>query len=387
MAKRRFELPGIQDLSKEQDTALARPVRGQHLIVGGPGTGKSVLALLRARRHDRQRQEYLFLVFNHLLNRASSQLYGKGLTSRTWDSWFREVLRTSSGRVPVLGSTDGGYQPIDWAGVEEIIHDLPKGETSKARPLLVIDEGQDMPRQFYEALANLGFEDFFVVADQNQQITEANSTRRDIENCLAIETEEVIELRRNYRNGYRVAKLANEFYTGDPASPRPELPKAAPSDVPRLFEYDERDIDTVARRILLFADRDPQQLVGVIAPNNRVRKRYLCALRSVQVKVDNPRPIVWTFHGDDRGAVVFEEGGIAVINAQSCKGLEFDAVVLADVDEHFVSRRDPDEAKRLFYVMVARARDRVFMFMKRGGRKEILRVLPPDREILRREEM
>ena len=45
MARRRFELPGIQDLSKEQEAARALPRRGRHLIVGGPGTGKSVLAL------------------------------------------------------------------------------------------------------------------------------------------------------------------------------------------------------------------------------------------------------------------------------------------------------------------------------------------------------
>ena len=54
MAKRKFELPGIQDLSKEQEAARALPSEGQHLIVGGPGTGKSVLALIRGRRHARE---------------------------------------------------------------------------------------------------------------------------------------------------------------------------------------------------------------------------------------------------------------------------------------------------------------------------------------------
>ena len=64
--RRKFELPGIQDLSKEQEAARALPREGQHLIVGGPGTGKSVLALIRSRRHQRERDDYLFLVFrNH----------------------------------------------------------------------------------------------------------------------------------------------------------------------------------------------------------------------------------------------------------------------------------------------------------------------------------
>ena len=77
MAKRRFELPGIQDLSKEQEAARALPKEGQHLIVGGPGTGKSVLALIRARRHQRDGDDYLFLVFNHLSTAAAANSSAK----------------------------------------------------------------------------------------------------------------------------------------------------------------------------------------------------------------------------------------------------------------------------------------------------------------------
>ena len=108
MAKRRYELPGIQELSKEQETTRALPSEGQHLIIGGPGTGKSVLALIRTRRHQRERDEYLFLVFNHLLDRASGQLFGDDLAKqdvdrmvsgnvrgRSWVNPFPEWSRTT----------------------------------------------------------------------------------------------------------------------------------------------------------------------------------------------------------------------------------------------------------------------------------------------------
>ena len=186
MAKRRFELPGIQDLSKEQETARALPKEGQHLVIGGPGTGKSVLALLRARRHRDDRDDYRFLVFNHLLDRASGQLFGNGLASRTWDRWFRGVFREAAGEsVPLQEPNDNGFREIDWAAVDAILQALPDGEASRW-PFLVIDEGQDMPPEFYGALASLGFEHFFVVADQNQQITEANSSRKEIQDCLGL---------------------------------------------------------------------------------------------------------------------------------------------------------------------------------------------------------
>ena len=49
------------------------------------------------------------------------------------------------------------------------------------------------------------------------------------------------------------------------------------------------------------------------------------------------RPGIVTFWGDERPQVRFEEGGILVINAKACKGLEFDTVVLADIDEYITS--------------------------------------------------
>ena len=101
MARRRFELPGIQDLSKEQEDARALPKEGQYLVIGGPGTGKSVLALLRARRYQRDGDSYVFLVYNHLLNRASHQLFGTELESETWMRWFRSLFyRMTKTRVP-----------------------------------------------------------------------------------------------------------------------------------------------------------------------------------------------------------------------------------------------------------------------------------------------
>ena len=387
MAGRKFALPGIQDLGKEQEAARALPKEGQHLIVGGPGTGKSVLALIRARRHHRERDDYRFLVFNHLLHRASGQLFGPGLAGRTWVGWFLDTFEEITGRpVPRLEPNDKGWRAIDWRGVDAIVGALPRGD-EPPRPFLVIDEGQDMPPEFYRALVHLGFDRFFVVADQNQQITDANSSRQELQDCLAIDTHDVIELRQNYRNHYPVARLARAFCSGDPASPPPELPAPAPGAVPILYRYEAERLDEVARGILRLADRDPSTLIGVIAPNNPVRERYVEALRSVEVRLDNPRPPVETYHGEHRTEVAFDEGGLLVVNAQACKGLEFDTVVLADVDEHYFRRGDPDVARRLFHVMVARARERVFLFMRRGGRKEVEAILPADRDVLRRQEM
>ena len=141
---RRFELPGIQDLTKEQERVRALPLEGQHLIVGGPGTGKSVVALMRARRLAADGAHYRFLVYNHLLNRASRQLY-ESVSSGTWMHWFSQQFREITCReVPLLakeGKSD--FREIDWECASEIAESLPPSNPGvEEPPFLVIDEAR-----------------------------------------------------------------------------------------------------------------------------------------------------------------------------------------------------------------------------------------------------
>jgi len=386
MAKRRFQLPGIQDLSKEQEDARALPMEGQHLIVGGPGTGKSILALLRARRLAQENVDYVFLVYNHLLNESSRQLLDGSLVSNTWNIWFSRLYREATGdSIPTIDAPPGSdWRPTDWI---EVLNCISNIEPEIRQTTLVVDEGQDMPPEFYQALVNLGFENFFVMADQNQQITDGlNSTRRDIETSLGLETSDVIELTNNYRNKYPIARLAREFYTGDPASPPPELP-AMPSisiKTPLCHEYEVQNFDKLIRRILKTADRDPSKLIGILTFKNQDRVRYFDALQSCDVPLDNPNPIINTSSSNGKNKVSFDQGGVLVINAQNCKGLEFDTVFIADVNSYICNENNKDNVMRLFYVMVARAIDRVILLKKEGQHCPVDSILPVDEAILER---
>ena len=383
MAKRRFELPGIQDLSKQQEAALALPKDGQHLIVGGPGTGKTVLGLIRVLRHARDGDPHVFLVHNHLLHRWSVELSGETLSSTTWIKWFgRKIWKITGQLLPTKGAEpSSGFRSIDWDGVWALVKRV--GPVRNA-PYLVIDEGQDMPPEFYRTLVRLGFERLFVAADQNQRITDAHSSRKDIETELGIETKDVVELTDNYRNSAPVARLARVFYTDDPASPRPVLPerRGVPASI---VHYPPERFAEICQRIVRLVDRDPTTLVGVLAPNNDVRQRFLDGLCAVERDaLDHDPPVIETFHGDHRPDVRFDEGGILVINCQACKGLEFDVAVLADIDRHYYRPDDREGAMKLFYVMVARARERVVLLRRSGVESRIEEILPRDRDVLRK---
>lgn len=397
--ERRYGLPGIDDLTKEQEAVLALPARGRHLIVGGPGTGKTVVCLLRARRHARNGEDYTFLVWNHLLHRAAGAAFDGELRAETWMSWFWKLFRSVFGQsVPTLEPNDGStWRPTDWGGVKQAIEDRPAARNGTPDfPLLVIDEGQDMPPDFYDSLNQLGFEDILVAADQNQQIKDGeNSSIRELGRDVLLGAGDVTRLTYNHRNSYPIARLAREFCTDDPASPRPELPPRRGRTVytPPLYDLsgyvNNAALPRIARNILKHWDQDPRRLIGVIAPNNAVRQRYLGAIREsfASVELDNGCPRIETFFGSRRPEVRFDRGGILVINAQACKGLEFDTVVLADIEEHRVEAADPDRAKKLFYVMVSRARSRVVMFMKRGANPKLEEIQPKDEAVLSRQSL
>ncbi len=388
MAARRWKLPGIQDLSKDQEAALACPPRGQFLIIGGPGTGKSVIATLRAMQFQLRNTDHIFLVYNHMLLEACKQLTGNELTSNTYLRWYRKQFEVTTGDKGLPRKKPSTPYPINWQAVSDRVANADRGGTGNSEcecECLVIDEGQDMPPEFYSTLIQMGYEDFFVAADQNQQITKDNSSRQDLEDCLAIDTEDVIELRYNYRNNYGVALLAQAFYTGDPASPRPMLPKRSQRlHTPKLyiFEPGPDAYVRIAQAICKYYRRDEERLIGILTPTNGVRERYLQALKGVLDRPDQDPVPISTYSSGNNINVRFDQGGIMVINAQSCKGLEFDTVVLADIDEHYFFPGNPEATMKLFYVMVSRARDRVFLMMKCKSKSPILELLPDDQSVL-----
>lgn len=385
---RRFTLPGIHELNKDQDEALALPVEGQHLIIGGPGTGKSVVALLRARRLAQNDKTYRTLVYNHLLDHSNRHLFSSEeiLSAKTWHAWFWGIYKHFFGSVPMLEpNSPNGFRPIDWDAVELQVQSLER-VSDQSDKYIVIDEGQDMPPAFYRTLAQLGFENFFVAADQNQQIhPDRCSSRQDIENSLAIEPDDTVELKTNYRNTRPIAQLARHFYTDDPASPRPDLPDPTPAaQTPELWAYDapnKAPLAAIADNILKLADRNPRKLIGIITPDKEVQRKFQDALCHANPVLDNGKPPIQSFVSGQRELPNFGEGGIMIINAHSCKGLEFDTVILADIDQH-KPKGELHALKARFYVMVSRAREQLILLRNGNLCPVVDGLLPTDLSIL-----
>jgi superfamily I DNA/RNA helicase len=381
MAKRAFKLPGVQDLNKDQDSVLMLPKAGQHLIIGGPGTGKSVVALLRVMQF-RDDNDYIFLVYNKVLETSTKQLLENNLKSKTWKWWFfDEVESLINEPVPKLDQFTPDF--------DSIISKLEILSSNNARSLqLIIDEGQDMPPKFYEAIICMGIKNIFVVADQNQQLTEQHSNRTELTTALGLEFKDVIELTQNWRNSYDIALLARHFYT-DPSSDPPNLPSENNKSIksPILFEYLEEDKTKMLATIIRKFDLNPSYLIGVIVPNNKVLEYYLNGLNELiglnSINLDNPPPNISSYRSGTKVNINFGEGGIVVLNSQSVKGLEFDVVFIADINEFRIRNNDLDPIKKSFYVMISRAIRQVILLKRKGATCDVDSILPIDQGLLK----
>ncbi|GEA51440.1 hypothetical protein VIN01S_22440 [Vibrio inusitatus NBRC 102082] len=256
---------------------------------------------------------------------------------------------------------------------------------------LIIDEGQDLPRGYYESLMELGFENFFIVGDQNQQITEDNSSRKELECILGLSemrepvSDKVIELEDNFRNTEPIARLCQHFHT-DRASPLPKLPERPSMFKPTLLNYST--VNACAETILRAADRDSGKLIGLIVPSEVKREDYVKKLSEIDIPRDNDKPLVSTYSSNqkqDNVNIDFSSGGIVVLCDKSVKGIEFDAVYVI-LDGLNIYNGDEDAMRKRLYVMTSRAKDELFLMQSAlYPNKPVEALLPSDLNILERD--
>jgi hypothetical protein len=178
------------------------------LIIGGAGTGKTVLAIARAQQLAKDGFRTLLVCYNELLGVELSKRIGGGpeLTAGTFHTLcLREAQRAgiavSSARDPAWWEDEAPSVLIDACSRNETIYDA-----------IVVDEGQDFSPIWLDALRCLtrGVEEapFFVFADPRQDLWRRGWN-------LAAEYPFTWELTRNMRNTLPIAKRVSAIAGGD----------------------------------------------------------------------------------------------------------------------------------------------------------------------------
>lgn len=376
--------PSYEDLSKEQDAiCVLAPLDGATLVSGPPGTGKTVVAFYRAEVAAKKQQTPRLIMYNNVLwkyssNASRNKKVKEGVN--TFFSWFGSWwIKTFKAKYVQVAP----YCP-DWDKMLPLVFSLATDAAARQRACeqwghLIIDEGQDFAKGFYQiaavVLAHASANGasgvaVTVLADENQRLSaDKNSCLAEIESSLAIPPARHYTLKKNYRNTYEIARAAAHFYCGL-RSGIPALPDGRHGNTPRLVRLD--DLDASVEMIRRFVANQSDLEVGVFLPNQAMQVKYYNKLVHRLKDVKGVRVQRFTSgdkeHGDAEALVFDRPGTVTVLCDNSCKGLEFDAVFIPELQAR---RWDPaaiDHMRMQFYVLSSRARQHLtFLYSAKAG--------------------
>ena len=388
----------VTRLTAEQEAVRNLSTDGRYVVTGPPGTGKSLLAVLRAARIMAQSKPVIVLSKNvplnsHLKESIAPSLQDieslktfdsdSGKSIRTYDSWSSSLWRrvpSAAGkeyrdrRGPMLATDpDWGY---DWITAADDV--LERHEPENARRMLeipdnvIVDEGQDLPAPFFEFLMRMCC-NVSVFADENQRIYTGMSTIEGIKSALKITKDggSVFEVRKNFRNTRQVAEVAAVFYVGLPTG-IPELPdRLGPKSAAVEFE----DLSSLASAIVGLAQRKRGTKVGS-GPSVGVvvlqGKRRMRELQSVLEQIADGLDIrLYEKEAFKERPFKFDEAeSVTLVTPWTMKGLEWDNVVV--VVDGFKLDETPEKLltqKMQAYVAASRPRSQLLLAWTRTRRK------------------
>lgn len=327
----------ILDFLDEQPTAV---------INGAAGTGKTMVAVEKARRHSVQNERVLFLCFNRMLRDYLNRQYKNGALRKDFENV--DFLTISALARQITGDME------NFEGLEQWLSDCyDKSKTFPYRHVIV-DEGQDFGLLGADAAKNSGASygcqivdslemvalgnggSFYLFYDRNQ-IVQGASTSAQLPDCI-LNSECKLTLHKNCRNTFEIATTSIKVLPKSKRKVNTEQgPKSgikphmyAVPDRTRQVEYINKAIDQ------LKATCDSIVLLSV---KNTLNNSVLSARTERENFGDYSRH--YTYRGKK---YLFS-------NCSKFKGLEADAIILIDVDSSTF-----DSGAMYFYVGASRAR-------------------------------
>lgn len=354
-------------LAPDQRSLLAgMPFDGHHLVNGPPGSGKSALAVQRAVMLALTGEPVTLLTRSNLLRQSlepdvTALGPEDGLTVSTVHRWLHDWNRSLTGD-PAPQTADGWF---DWPVLfQRAATRPPTGQG----PLLVIDEGQDLPSDFYRLCRLLGARTT-VFADECQRLTDTQSTLAEI--AAILKGQHRYDLTANHRNTRPVASLAARFHVGLTPPSLPERDGPAPV----LHRYDRAA--HVADHIVAHARRHPGRRTGVIL-RHTAHQLDLLALLERRLPAGRVTAYVGKAEAGRYRTLDLVRPGVTLLTRASAKGLDFDTVFVPDT--HLDAGDDPGGAalRMAYYVLITRARQELCLGYAGVTEPPLLRGVGPD---------
>jgi antitoxin component YwqK of YwqJK toxin-antitoxin module len=357
------------------------------MIIGPPGSGKTVIAKFRRDRLAAENKNVTLLMFNHVL----STYTGDAKTFFTWlGTWWSDV--TGGYRFPKTKVSKGPGKRAKWEwdyekamkGVE--VTYKPDFQQSGDWGHLILDEAQDFCQEAHALLASAqsiaqgenGSPSLMILADENQRLKAGeSSTIQEITDAHFADSDEIYELRQNYRNTKQIALVAAHFFTG--LKTGKPIPPDREGETPTIIR--SQSVRDAAKRIATYSRNNPSLEVGVLVRSHKTREKILRALEAEDFGAS-----VQTYHYRNAGNAKthrWDDGGmISVFCFASAKGLEFDAVFLPELQTIQIDAGNRDHTRMELYVMASRARSHLCFMVSADETAAIWELLPDDSKLL-----
>lgn len=354
-------------------------------IVGGPGTGKTVLAMSGMGLAGDRKQ--ILITYSKPL---SSMLYGCHIVSTTLHSF---CWRFGANIEKILGDFSYEYEFDDdansmfnnvinreygytnetrWPQWQKLIKAFLRLTNEQKAELtyddIFIDEGQDFPAEAFDFI-KLVCKRLVVTYDEAQEVGNENDsgatvlTRKAGVDCnyilrkLSLE-DSFYDLIDNFRNTVAIERVAKLFYNNygtNDFSLRVVAAGRPNGDKPKvlLTGLTQKLFDEIADNCYQL-----NKQVGVIVPDKLSFKQAKTFLDNAVVKGLLPKEKFFFKYGTesnmDRGGEKLNDTGVFLTSYQSSKGMEFDEVYILDCQKNLL--QSPSDKNR-FYVATTRAKE------------------------------
>ena len=295
-------------------------------IQGGAGTGKTVLAVEKARRLS-QTQKVVYLCFNKMLVDYLKQKYNEELPNVDFTNLYS---LTAKALKKVADKEDVLY----------FVSHLEDYTSIWNYDSIIIDEGQDFSNdeiielKEYLEINNEGGS-FYIFYDKNQLVQQRNK----LEWLENIECRLILSI--NCRNTKCVAATALSPLGITDINMKNPINGEKP--IMHISRNEEDSIEWINKKLRELTD-------------NGIRKDQITILsvKGESQSIYSKRTKIGNYSISSKR----ESGKILFTTSRKFKGLESDFIILVDVDADTFS---DEEQKRLFYVGASRARNRLFI--------------------------
>lgn len=316
------------------------------IVSGCAGSGKSILALIKAQRIQREKgDDYQIIVFTKALcNYMKSGRESLGLRK---DFYYHEEWRWKKEMKTYANGVSYMVYKRDEEGNK--VPNMPKSD------YIIVDEIQDFTEQEIREFIQAARKNFYFFGDTAQSIFESLKDTISVEdiqfNIEEARTAKRFDLYNNYRLPLPVAKLTHRIGVGLPPF-IPSIYKSTEIEAPRIIEYES--FDEQIKAIHRVIETKNLTDVAILLPHSNDVRYVYNKLNQLGGNYEVRYTDKEDWH-NSKDTLNFNSSNPKIMTYHSAKGLQFEAIFMPKLEDF-----DDSQQKSLY---VAATRTYKYLYM------------------------